>query len=144
MSSCLSKPLLRSAITMECGPRTPEYRTLQENVSKIVDSLSATVDPGSLALKLHEIDLVARSTIDSANITHGMTPAQRIRPVLTAILAQVELNASKYHDFVTVLKHFNPVLTDVLCDYFSKLTHIYNVYKCSLKPCYHVKDRCTV
>ena len=111
-------------ITMDSGPKTREYRTLQGNLSKIVDSLSATVDPGSLALKLHEVNLVTRSAVDSANIIYGMTPAQRIRPVLTAILSQVELNASKYHDFVVILEEFNPELADVLCRYFCKFTYL--------------------
>lgn len=111
-------------ITMDSGPKTREYRTLQGNLSKIVDSLSATVDPGSLALKLHEVNLVTRSAVDSANIIYGMTPAQRIRPVLTAILSQVELNASKYHDFVAILEEFNPELADVLCRYFCKFTYL--------------------
>ena len=111
---------LTVALTMDSGPKTREYRTLEGNLSRIIDCLSATVEPGNLALKLRENNLVTRSTVDSANIIHGMTPAQRIHPVLTAILAQVELVASKYHDFVTILEHFNPVLADVLCKYFSK------------------------
>ena len=72
----------------------------------------------------HEVNLVTRSAVESANIIYGMTPAQRIRPVLTAILSQVELNASKYHDFVAILEEFNPELAGILCRYFCKFTYL--------------------
>jgi len=107
---------------MDFGPKTREYRTLEGNLSRIIDCLAATVDPGNLALKFRENHLVTTSTVDSANVIHGMTRAQRLLPVLTAVLAQVELVASKYHDFVAILKDYNPVLADVLCKHFSKLT----------------------
>ena len=106
---------------MESGLKTREYRTLQENLSKIRNSLSATVDPGNLALKLYEADLVTRDTLDSAHLV-GVTPDQRIYPSLRAILAQVELDASKYHGFITILQQLNPLLADVLSRHFSKLT----------------------
>ena len=108
---------------MDSGPKTREYRTLEGNLSRIIGCLAATtVDPGNLALKLRENHLVTTSTVDFANVIHGMTRAQRLLPVLTAVLAQVELVALKYHDFVAILKDYNPVLADVLCKFFSKLT----------------------
>ena len=93
--------------------QTHEYRTIQNNFSLIVDTLADTVNPTAFAVKLWERRLVNRDIINQADIEVKTKP-ERIRPVITAVLAQIKLTASLYSTFIEVLEEVNPTLAEIL------------------------------
>ena len=50
----------------------------------------------------------------------GKTGPNKISPVIEAVLAQIDLNPKLFHTFMSVLRTENPVLADVLQDYYCK------------------------
>ena len=105
---------------MASGKNTHEYLTIQRNLSLIVDSLAATVDPARLALKLHEVDLIPQDVVDRASVVGILTPSQRIQPIVMAIKAQIQLDASNFQALVDALTPFHLQLSQTLWKFYSK------------------------
>ena len=86
-------------VTMS-GRNTTEYQTLFQNQSGLADQLGDT--PG-IATRLSN-ELLARNVIgkavrDAADIRGPhVTEIMRVMPILTAMLAKIDLNAQKYYD----------------------------------------------
>ncbi len=104
------------------GEHTREYLTIKRNVSHIINSLAAKVDPGLFAQKLCEGGLVSSYVVDNASI-HGVPPSHRAPDIIRAVLAQINLEPSKYHVFIRILKGVHPLLADKLTEFFGKITH---------------------
>jgi hypothetical protein len=102
--------------------KSHEYCTVKKNFSDIIDHLAANVDPAEFAQILCEEELVSEAIVAGANVLGVQTPKQRIRPVITAVKSQIQLNASKYHAFVDVLQKVLPGLAETLHKFFSKHT----------------------
>ena len=49
-----------------------------------------------------------------------LTGPERVDPVMEAVLAQISLNAELFHIFMDVLRRENPVLADVIQQYYGK------------------------
>lgn len=109
------------AVLMASGTTTREYCTVSKQFSTVVDNLSRTVDPGNFAQKLLEANLVPSDVVQRACVVGLLTPAERIRPIISAVLAQIELRASTYHQFLNILRNTNSLLADTLSNFFSKL-----------------------
>ena len=100
--------------------KTHEYCTIKRKFSDIVDHLAASVDPAEFAQKLCEKELVSEHIVAGASVLGVLTAKQRLRPVITAVKSQIQLNASKYHTFVDVLLKVLPGLAEMLNKFFSK------------------------
>lgn len=99
--------------------KSHEYCTVKKNFSDIIDHLAANVDPAEFAQILCEEELVSEAIVAGANVLGVQTPKQRIRPVITAVKSQIQLNASKYHAFVDVLQKVLPGLAETLHKFFT-------------------------
>lgn len=108
---------------MASGEDTQEYCTVSQQLSLVVSSLARTVDPGNFAQRLHEADIIGGDVVERAYVIGGPTPTERVRPIMQAVLAQIELSASTYHRFVDILREFNPLLADTLSKSFCKFCY---------------------
>ena len=85
------------------GDQSTEYKTLQRNLEVIVDFLSDNVQPERLAGKLFSASMITRSTAQKASM-RGVTDSERIRPLVYAILSQVEKNSANFERFLNILE----------------------------------------
>lgn len=104
---------------MNSGKSTLEYYTMSKHVSVVVHTLAATVDPVTFAQKLQEAGLICSDITGKASVM-ALTPAERIYPVIQAILAQIELKASEFHRFISVLCSVNRLSADALRKAFGR------------------------
>ena len=84
------------------GDQSSEYRTLRQNLEVIVDFLSDNVQPERLAGKLFSAGMITRSIAQKANMS-GVTDSERIRPLVYAVLSQVEKNSANFGKFLNIL-----------------------------------------
>ena len=105
---------------MDSGKNTSEYRTIQGNFELIIESLASSTDPARFSQKLYKAELVPQHVVEVARVVGNLTPTQRIQPVMVAVLSHVQLQSSKYSDFVDVVRTVYPTLADVLSKYYSK------------------------
>ena len=80
-----------------------EYRTLRRNLEVVIDFLSENVQPERLCGKLFSAGMITRSTAQKANM-RGITDFERIRPLVYAVLSQVEKNTANYGKFLNILE----------------------------------------
>ena len=85
------------------GDQSSEYTTLQENLEVIVDFLSKNVNPERLAGKLFAARMITYSTAEKANV-RAITDSERIRPLVYAVLSQVEKNSANFAKFLNILE----------------------------------------
>ena len=104
---------------MASGKTTREYLTFRRNLSLIIDSLAATVDPARLAVKLLEVDLITDDVVGHASVTRVPT-RERIQPIVMAIMSQIQLDISNFQLFVGELRTFHPRLAERLEKFHSK------------------------
>ena len=104
---------------MASGKSTREYLTIRRNLLLIVDSLAATVDPTSLALKLLEVNLITDDVVGHASVTRVST-RERIQPIVMATMSQIQLDVSNYQALMSVLRTFHPRLAERLEKFYSK------------------------
>ena len=105
---------------MASGKTTREYLTIRRNLSLIVDSLAATVDPARLALKLLEVDLITDDVVDRASVSR-VPPRERIQPIVMAVMAQIQLDMFNYQVLMGELRTLHPRLAQKLETFHSKL-----------------------
>ena len=86
------------------GQQSEEYRKLQLNLDTITYYLAANIDPELLAAKLFAAKMISGNLVEEASVT-TITKSRRIRPLVYAILSQVELNREKYVQFLNILEH---------------------------------------
>ena len=90
---------------MPGGKETWEYKKLFANQAELADHLADT--PG-IAVRLSN-ELLAKNVIgkavrDSADIRGPhVTEIMRVQPILTAMLAKIDLNSKRYHEFRAAL-----------------------------------------
>ena len=111
--------LCSKQLSMASGKSTHEYLTIRRNLPLIVDSLAATVDPTSLALKLLAVDLITDDVVGHASVTRVST-RERIQPIAMAIMSQIQLDVSNYQVLMSVLRIFHPRLALRLEKFYSK------------------------
>ena len=84
-----------------CGKDTWEYQTLFANQAKLADQLADT--PGvavRLSSELYARKIIGKPVWKAANIRGpGVTEIVRVQPILTAMLAKIDLNPKKYYAF---------------------------------------------
>ena len=107
---------------MASGKTTREYLTIRRNLSLIIDSLAATVDPTMLALKLFEVGLITDSVVDCASVTRLPT-RERIQPIVMALMAQIQLDIFNFQVLMDELRILHPHLAQKLEKFHSKLSY---------------------
>ena len=81
---------------------TPEYQKLQVNYDTVIYQLGAAQVAGDLADKLYAKKLITREMAAKANLP-TRTDAEKMRDLILAVLAQVEIEPSNYHKFLQIL-----------------------------------------
>ena len=105
---------------MNSGKNSREYRAVQGKYNAIVEHLAANADPAVFAQKLYQVEMVSQHVVESARVVGILTPTQRIQPVMVAVLSCIQLQPSKFADFIEVIRALYPALADVLNEYYSK------------------------
>ena len=85
------------------GELSPEYKRLRENFETVVSFLSNNIEPESLAGKLFAKGMISHSIAEKADV-RGVTNSERIRPLIYAVISQVDKNTAKYGLFVNILE----------------------------------------
>ncbi len=107
---------------MASGEHTHEYLTVKGNISTIVNSLAAQVDPSLFAQKLNEVGLVSQYVVQKASI-RDIPPANRVQDIIQAVLSQISLDSSKYHVFIEVLQAEHSLLAEKLTQCYGKVDY---------------------
>ena len=84
------------------GTQTPEYRKLQDNFDKVIHHLGAILSAEDLADKLFAKRLITNGTREEASLS-TVTNTKKIRALIVAVLALVEMDPTKYKNFVTLV-----------------------------------------
>ena len=84
------------------GTDTPEYQKLQVNYDTVIYHLGAAQVAEELADKLYANKLITREMAAKANLP-TRTDTEKMRDLILAVLAQVELEPANYHKFVQIL-----------------------------------------
>ena len=76
-----------------------------ERSDKIINQLASARCSGILAIKLHSARVITDPVYEEAlNAGPGVVETVRIRPVISAVLAKVEMNTENYYKFLDVLQ----------------------------------------
>ncbi len=107
---------------MASGEHTHEYLTVKGNITTIVNSLGAQVDPSLFAQKLNEAHLVSSYVVEKASARDTLS-SNHVQGIIQAVLSQISLDSSKYHVFIEVLRMEQSLrtLADKLTQYYGKL-----------------------
>ena len=76
-----------------------EYKALHEHFDKIVDIFSSSLEPHSLADRLHSARLIDDNAVEEASEA-GMERVVRIKRLMSAVQTQVERDPSNYYSFI--------------------------------------------
>ena len=91
---------------MASGKDTWEYKIFYANQAALTDKLSDV--PGGLSVRLaaelFTNKVIGKATRDAADIhAPKVTEYMRLQPLVTAMLAKIEIKSSRYHDFRAAL-----------------------------------------
>ena len=78
---------------------------MMERHDKIINQLASAKCSGMLANKLHTAQVITDPVYEEAlNAGPGVVETVRIRPVVSAVLAKVEMNTENYYKFLGILQ----------------------------------------
>ena len=107
-------PHQNEVITSSTGRNTDEYLKILKRWDRIVNQLASAKCSGVLADKLHSTHFITDVIYEEAlNVGPGVVETSRIRPVIGAVLAKVEMNTDNYCIFLAALLELGG-LDDVL------------------------------
>ena len=87
------------------GRDTEEYQKILTRYDTIIHQLASARCSGYLADKLRSKELITGQIYEEAlNFGPGVVESTRIRPMINAVLAKVELSTTNYFTFVGVLR----------------------------------------
>ena len=84
------------------GAETPEYQKLQENFGTVIRHLGAARVAEELADNLFAKKLITSGTLEKA-CSPTQTDTEKMRTIIVAVLAQVEIEPANYHKFIQIL-----------------------------------------
>ncbi len=87
---------------MASGEHTREYLTIKRNITEVVSSLAAQVDPRLFAQRLNQDRLVTSHVVDKVSVRE-IPASNRIQDIIQAVLATISLDPSKYQVFIETL-----------------------------------------
>ena len=105
---------------MDSRKYSREHRAIQGKFDIIVKHLAANTDPAQFAQKLYQVEMISQHVVEGASVVGVLTATQRIRPAMVAAHSCIELQPSKYADFIQVVRDVYPALADELNEYYSK------------------------
>ena len=77
---------------------------MEKNMAEIIEKLAEFKLSGKMAYKLRAAKLIGNDIKDLAtNTGPSVTEPMRIRAIIDSIVARVEMDAQRYHDFRTTL-----------------------------------------
>ena len=79
-----------------------EYKKLQNSFDTVVHFLAQSIDPEFLADRLFAAELINEGLVEKACVK-TVVNSERVRPLVKAILAQVQINPEKYYAFISIL-----------------------------------------
>ena len=85
------------------GTQSPEYQRLRELFDTVTHHLGDILSAEELADKLYVNKLITRGMQEEAGL-RTITNTNRIRALVIAICAKVEIDPANYHKFLAVLK----------------------------------------
>lgn len=85
----------------------------------VVENLAKTVIPGNFAQKLEDAKVIGHGIVEQAHVSSKID-SEKFHSVISAVQAQIELDATVYHQFIAILKDFNPHLAGVLSKFLGK------------------------
>ena len=92
------------------GGDTEEYQKILTRYDAIIHQLASARCSGVLADKLRSKKLITGEIYEEAlNFAPGVVESTRIRPMINAVLAKVELNADNYYIFIGVLQEIDGI-----------------------------------
>ena len=92
------------------GRDTEEYQKILTRYDAIVHQLASARCSGDLADKLRSKELITGAIYEEAlNFGPGVVESTRIRPMINAVLAKVELNADNYGIFIGILQEIDGI-----------------------------------
>ncbi len=107
---------------MASGEHTHEYLTVKENITTIVNSLTAQVDPSLFAQKLNEAHLVSSYVVEKASARDTLS-SNRVQDIIQAVLSQISLDSTKYHEFIDILRTEHSLLAEKLTQCYGKVDY---------------------
>ncbi len=107
---------------MAVHQRSREYLAVHRNFTVIIESLAAEVDPSLFAQSLRECDLVSANVLAKASIREVPVPS-RFQDVIAGVQSQINLDSSRYHTFIKVLRLSHPLLAKKLTKFFGKCSN---------------------
>ncbi len=105
---------------MASGEQTREYLTIKRNVTEVVSSLAAQVDPGQFAQRLNQDGLVSSHVVDKVSVRE-IPASNHIQDIIRAVLATISLDRSKYQVFIETLRTEYRPLADKLTQCYGEL-----------------------
>ncbi len=108
-------------------PRSREYLAVHRNFTVMIESLSAEVDPSLFAQSLRECDLVSANVLAKASVRAVPVPS-RVQDLIAGVQSQINLDPSRYHTFIKVLRYFHPLLAKKLTSFFGKCSNSLEIY----------------
>ena len=84
------------------GPETREYQKLQEHFGTVIRHLGAARVAEELADKLFAKKLITSGTLEKVCLP-TQTDTEKMRIIVVAVLAQVEIEPANYHKFLQIL-----------------------------------------
>ena len=89
---------------------TEEYQKILTRYDTIINQLASARCSGDLADKLLSKKFITRAIYEEAlNVGPGVVESTRIRPMMSALLAKVELNAVMYYIFLGALQEIDGI-----------------------------------
>ena len=88
--------------TANSGRDTAQYRKVFSKFDVIVSFLATNSSPGTLASKLWIARLINKDIKNKASVL-GIDDENKIRPMIDAVLSQIEMNTENYAKFIKIL-----------------------------------------
>ena len=98
---------------------TPEYRTIQENISDINDEIANGYAPSVFARKLVDNDFLSQQTADSIQTT-GVSDHSKLSRLMQAVDAQIRTASNPTAAFETFIRILRELSLDQLADQLVK------------------------
>ena len=90
------------------GTQTREYKKLQETFDTVISHLGAVLTAEELSHKLFAAKLITNGTREQACVA-GVANSKRMRILVVAVLAQVQIRSENYQTFLSVLGNISGV-----------------------------------
>ena len=106
-----------------------EYKLLHKHYDEIVNIISSSLEPHSLADRLYSARLIDESAVEEANET-GVGRMVRIERLVSAVRTQVERDPSNYYHFVNLTEDLPEAMNLLKGTSVCVCVCVYDMYMC--------------